>query len=170
MLESAVSDVIRIFSSFASMSARVPPPRLMVPTVAIARSCSLVGLRKLSRSCWLMCCSKLHQGCADLLEPVHVAASVRTESRARSGFRDQSRMATSWLEARDIAANLMVERWDDVGLSGRYSTGDSTQPRPELGTNSTYRDLRPTMTASIGRLSRRCADNLFHSDLSRPEG
>lgn len=55
-------------------------------------------------------------------------------------------------------------------LIGHYSTGANTEPHPEFGTDSMYRDFRPTMTASIGRLSRRFADKRFHSDLSRPEG
>lgn len=59
---------------------------------------------------------------------------------------------------------------ESIGLIGLYSTGVSTEPRPEVGTNSIYRAFRPTMTASMGLLSRRFADKWFHSDLSRLEG
>src|SRR5690606_9538492 len=69
-----------------------------------------------------------------------------------------------------LPASPIAARWDDIGLLCRYSTGENTDPWPELGTNSIYRALRPTMTASVGRLSRRLADRRFHSDLSRPDG
>ena len=67
-------------------------------------------------------------------------------------------------------ADPTAECRDAIGPISIYSTGVSTEPRPELGTNSTYRAFRPTMTASIDLLSRRLADKQFHSDLSRPEG
>lgn len=69
-----------------------------------------------------------------------------------------------------LRTSVTLECHGGNGLICGYSTGMSTGPQPKLGTNSTYRDFRPTMTASISRLSRRCADNRFHSDLSRPEG
>ncbi len=81
------------------------------------------------------------------------------------------RMRNSAQSAGDkLRASVTLECHGGNGLICGYSTGMSTGPQPKLGTNSTYRDFRPTMTASISRLSRRCADNRFHSDLSRPEG
>ena len=67
-------------------------------------------------------------------------------------------------------ASPTAARRDGIGLVSRYSAGANTEPQPELGTSSAYIVFRPTMTASIGRLSRRFADNRPHSDLSRPEG
>ncbi len=84
--------------------------------------------------------------------------------RPESTGRDSARSAGAQ------PASPTVEHRDGIGLVGRYSTGVSTEPRSKLGTNSTYRAFRPTITTSIGRLSRRFADKRLHSDLSRPEG
>ena len=95
--------------------------------------------------------------------------------RYHSAVIDEPRFA-SRAEAADVPAHhpaarpMKTARWDDIGLLCRYSIGENTDLWPELGTNSIYRAFRPTMTASVGRLSRRMADRRLHSDLSRSDG
>jgi len=78
------------------------------------------------------------------------------------------KLPTGLAKQLQLLANKRIKNTELRPLN--YSNECMINPSPMVGTNSTYSVLRPTITASAGRLSLRCLASLFHSSRSIPDG